>query len=408
MDIKKLISNLRDEEGDNNSFLHLTANEARLSKTARSFLDTQFAERYYMGKGDMGIVDLQPFTARGMSAVYDIITAAEDATKKMLNAASVNLSCLSGVHAMMCSYLSTTKPGDTVMTVAPKDGGHFATEGIIESTGRKQVFAAYDLENLKFDAKATAKVYHDSNARLFYMDVSYYVNPHNLEELRNELGDDAVIIYDASHTMGLILGGHFQDPLAEGADAISANTHKTLPGPHKGMIAFRDKEFADRANEIIDGSLYSTPQMHHLIALSITLLEMAEFGKEYSTQVVNNANAVGEAFSKLGYDVRKSNTGKYSDNHQAHIFIDDKGDRLKLYQSLLDNNISTNFDVILGGRLYIRFGTQEITRRGMKESEMNEIAHIIDSAFKGKNVLNEVRYLNGRFPNIEYSFDNLL
>lgn len=52
MDISKLISDLRTEESQNNSFLHLTANEARLSKTARGFLNTQFAERYYMGAGD--------------------------------------------------------------------------------------------------------------------------------------------------------------------------------------------------------------------------------------------------------------------------------------------------------------------------------------------------------------------
>jgi glycine/serine hydroxymethyltransferase len=104
------------------------------------------------------------------------VKAAEEATKEMLGAAEVNLNCLSGVHAMMCAILSTTEPGDTVMTVHHDHGGHFATKGIVDRIGRKHVFTpAYDYDALKFDAEAIAKTFKEQNCKALYMDVSYYL-----------------------------------------------------------------------------------------------------------------------------------------------------------------------------------------------------------------------------------------
>lgn len=323
MNIQNYLEEIKKEEKRNSKFLHLTANENQLSNTARMFLGSKIGERYYFGAGKDSIVDFGHFTALGFSGVEKLIDTAKEAAKEMLFAADVNLNILSGVHAMMCAISSTTEPGDTVITVPLEYGGHFATKGIIDRVGRKHIFADFDVENLKFDVSKIARKFKQAKAKAFYLDVSYYLNPHNLTEIREALGDEAIIIYDASHTMGLIMGQTFQVPLKEGANVICANTHKTLPGPHKGMIAFRDKELADKANLIIS-SFYSTPHITHLIALATTILEMKEFGKNYARQIIANSNAIAQAFEGLDYRVRKANTGRYSENHQAHIFLDDK------------------------------------------------------------------------------------
>ncbi len=405
MMIADLLKAIKLEEARNSVFLHLTANEAQMSQTARQFLGSKLSERYYAKPTYGDMTDLGVFTMLGLKKTSALVEAAEDAAKDMLGASVVNLSCLSGVHAMMCAILSTTKPGDTVMTVHHNDGGHFATIGILAAVGRKHIYAAYDRLNLQFDVEKTAELFRKSGASAFYMDVSYYLNPHNLKDLRAALGEEAVIIYDASHTMGLIMGQKFQAPLREGANVICANTHKTLPGPQKGMIAFRDKDFGEKANAIIKNSLYSSPHVHHMIALAITILELREFGSEYAQQIIANANAIGQSFTDRGYDVRKANTGRFSENHQAHVFIDTKGDRVDLYQKLLRNNISTNFDDPLGDRLYIRLGVQEATRRGMKEKEMEQIASFVDRAFNGESLADEVEGFTKQFSNIFYSFD---
>ncbi len=405
MNIDQFYSQIRAEEKRNEEFLHLTANEPLMSETARAFMNSKIADRYFMGAGEDSKVDLGPFTALGFPGVASLIEAAEEAAKEMLGAYTVNLNCLSGVHAMMCAILSTTEPGDVVMTVHHDHGGHFATKGILDRVGRKHVFAEYNFETLSFDVEKLTKKFKESGAKAFYMDVSYYLNPHNLREIREALGNDAIIIYDASHTMGLIMGQTFQNPFAEGADVICANTHKTLPGPHKGMIAFKDEKLGERANGIINSCLFSSPITHHLIALATTILEMKEFGQAYAQQILSNSNAIAQALSEKGYSLRKANTGRFSENHQAHLLTNDLGDYKKLYNQLFENNIAVNFDNLFDKGMFIRIGTQEITRRGMKAAEMKIIADFIDRSFKGENIQQEVRDFVSQFKNAHYSFD---
>jgi glycine hydroxymethyltransferase len=135
---------------------------------------------------------------------------------------------------------------------------------------------------------------------------------------------------------------------------------------------------------------------------------MKAYGKSYAKQVVANSNEIARVFENLDYEVRKANSGRYSDNHQAHIFIDNKGKYPDLYKTLIMNNISTNFDNPLGERVFIRIGTQEVTRRGMKEAEMKNIAHLMHRAMSGEDVKKEVIELNRAFANIHYSFDEML
>ncbi len=405
MNIQDFYSKIKKEEERNEKFLHLTANEPIMSNTARTFMSSRLNDRYYMGAGEDNKVDLGPFTAVGFPGISELISEAENATKDMLHAKHVNLNCLSGVHAMMCAILSTTEPGDVVMTVHHDHGGHFATKGILDRVGRRHVFASYDFELLSFDVESLKKTYHESGAKAFYMDVSYYLNPHNLSEIRKALGEEAIIIYDASHTMGLIMGQQFQAPLKEGANVICANTHKTLPGPQKGMIAFRDEELGQEANEIINGCLFSSPHTTSMIALATTILEMREFGINYAKQIISNSNSLALSLEKRGYKLRKANTGRYSENHQAHLFTESEGNYKDLYSKLFNNNIAVNFDNPLNQGLFIRLGTQEITRRGMKEQEMDKIADFIDRSFKGEVFPIEVEDFASRFKKVMFSFD---
>lgn len=407
MNIQQLYSRIHGDEKTDAKFLHLTSNEPYVSETARAFADSRIADRYYFGAGEDELVDFGAFTSLGMPGVAALVTAAEDAAKEMLGAAAVNLNCLSGVHAMMCAILSTTEPGDTVMTVHHDHGGHFATKGILDRIGRKHVSTSYNFDTLSFDAEGIAKTFKESGAKAFYMDVSYYLNPHNLREIRAALGDEAIIIYDASHTMGLIMGQQFQAPLKEGANVMCANTHKTLPGPQKGMIAFRDEALAKKANAIIDGCLYSSPHTASMIALSTTILEMKEFGQDYAKQVVANSNALGGAMAKRGYHVRKANTGRWSENHQVHVLTEKVGKYTDLWRRLYRNNINVNFDSpdVFKQGFFVRLGTQEITRRGMKEADMDQIADFLQRGLSGYDFADEVIAFVDKYRTAHYSFD---
>lgn len=385
--------------------LHLTANETLMSRTARSFLSSPLGDLYYMGGGDADhIVDFKPFTFRGMPEIQELVSHAEAALCTSLSAATVTLKMLSGLNAMTCAILSLTEPGDTVMTVDLKHGGHYATRPIVERTGRRHVSTTFDLEGLRFDVDKLAVDFHRSGARAFYIDVSYYLNPHNLRDIRAALGDEAMIIYDASHTLGLIMAGMFQNPLREGADVISANTHKTLPGPQKGLLAFGSPEIGERALGTI-GFLLSSTHTAATLALATTLMEMAYWGRPYAKQVIANANALGHAFEARGFTVRHANTGRVSENHQVHVMTERRGKYRDLYKALTRNDISLNFDEALGRGIYARIGTARITRAGMREQEMDRVADLVAAAFAGDDVLTAVHALTSSFSSVEYSFD---
>ncbi len=402
--MNKYLKALKKTENKYDSILHLTANENIMSPLAKIYYASQLGYRYNMlPLHNEEVFKSGNFAAKGMPELQDILNEGISKASKMLNAEFATLSCLSGVHAMMSSIISCTKVGDTIMTVPSKQGGHFCTKGVIELTGRKQILSEYDFENLTFDVEKLAKVFKENNAKALYLDTSVYVKPHPIREIRKALGEDAIIIYDASHTLGLIMGGQFQDPLKEGANVISSNTHKTLPGPHKGLIAFRDKDFGEKAESIIRGSLYSTIQSASTLALAITIIEFEKFGEEYAKQVIANSNALAKAIEKKGFEVRKINDNCYSMTHQAHIFIEK--DNVELVQQFLKNNISINTSRALGEKLFMRVGTQELTKLGMKEPDMRIIADFIKRVLDGENIGNEVINFKKKFNKVHYCFD---
>ena len=405
--IKSLLKEVQDDEYRNGNLLHLTANEPALSQLAKSYLSSELSSRYYFGGGDEeGVVDFQPSSFLGLSGVEALIREATESSASLLNGDSVNISCHSGLHAMLCSILSTTEVGDCVMSLSVEDGGHFSTSTIIQKLGRINIFASFDQANLRLNTHEIAYSVKLHNVKAIYLDASFYLNPHNLRELRDAVGEGVIIIYDASHTVGLMLGQQFQQPLLEGADIISANTHKTLPGPQKGMLVMRSKLLSEKVNGLIGGGLISSPHTAEMIALSITLLEMKEFGKEYASSIIENSRSLGASLLEKGYELRRANTGAVSENHQLHLYTDTIGDYRKLYQSFLSNNLSVNFSNTLGGRMFIRIGTQEITRRGMSHDEMSQIANFIDSSLRGKDVGDDVVAFNKVYNKVYYSYDN--
>ncbi|MEK4513962.1 hypothetical protein NSS64_01675 [Paenibacillus sp. FSL H8-0122] len=389
-------------ESDYDEILHLTANENVMSDLALHFYRSKLAHRYNMGEGVDGVFVHSNFAAKGMPEISELINDASVKLKVMLNAGLVNLNCLSGVHAMISVLLSTTDPGDQIMTVSSKHGGHFCTKGIVERSGRGHVFAEYDHANLTFSVDGIAEIFKKNNCKALYLDTSVLLKPHPIKLLREALGNEAIIIYDASHTIGLIMGGKFQSPLLEGANIIVANTHKTLPGPHHGLIAFRDEADAQDFNKIIHNNFYSSTHINSVIALAITIIEMDIWGKEYADQIIRNSNHLGSCLEQYGYNVRKLDQNKFTENHQLHVYV--KEENKIIVKRFLDNNMSVNTSKALGNDLFLRLGLQEVTRRGMKEKDIEQIAVFIKKILRDEYVKKDVIDFNSKFINVNYGF----
>jgi glycine/serine hydroxymethyltransferase len=411
--IHSLVNGVRKDEKEFLNSISLTAYENRMSKLCQSFLSTDLCHRYHLGamkdrrQENQNVVVSGDLMFQGLPGIYALEKAAQTAAQEMFSAAAMDFRPLSGVHAMLCTLASITEPGDLVYSIAPMNGGHFATKQIIERLGRRSRYLPWHQDNFSVDwdlwqqelkAELPKAIFLDLGAMLFRLPIA---------EIRELVGDRVSIVYDASHPLGLIAGGQFQNPLAEGCDILQGNTHKTFPGPQKGIILFRDRDLGDRIINSISSGLVSSQHTHHAVALYLATLEMQKFGKAYAQQTIGNAQILGRTLSEFGFNVVQ----KQGIHTNSNVILLEGMPSLNAYdmcRQLMACGLSSNARNLYQ-RTILRLGTQEITRRGMKEREMKQIAELFKRLLLDRESANviqsEVRDLNERFPNIHYSFD---
>tara|TARA_Y100000780_G_scaffold31570_1_gene25798 strand:- start:199 stop:987 length:789 start_codon:yes stop_codon:yes gene_type:complete len=249
---------------------------------------------------------------------------------------------------------------------------------------------------------------------------SVFLFPHPVKELADFLkGYNIHINYDAAHVAGLIAGGQFQDPLREGVDTMTMSTHKTLFGPQGGLVLAFEKD-ADAIKKATFPGLTSSHHIHHMAGKAVTFAEALEFGKEYASQTIKNAKLLAAELANLGFKVLGEKMG-YTNSHQTVVNVLDYGDGGKIEADLEKANIIVNRQLIPGDlkakRNYmspggIRLGTSEITRLGMKESEMQQIASLIKQVIidkkDPKEITSQVIDFRKNYQKTEYCFDNKL
>jgi glycine hydroxymethyltransferase len=169
------------------------------------------------------------------------------------------------------------------------------------------------------------------------------------------------------------------------------------------------KEYAEKIDKAVFPGLQGGPIENAIAAKAVCFHEamQPEF-KEYARQIVKNAKVLADELAALGFRLVSGGT----DTHLILIDLTSKGITGKEAQLALEqagiicNKNTIPYDTqkpfITSG---IRLGTPSITTRGMKESEMKEIAHMIakvlekpnDSELKLK-IRKEAEELCSQFP----------
>jgi glycine hydroxymethyltransferase len=397
------------------NLLPLAANENCMSDLAKSFHASGLSEKYLLGtladRKDRTIMVKGDLMLNGLTAVSDLEACATAVAKRLFAAEAVEFRPLSGVHAMMCSLLALTDPGDVVYSIDPLNGGHFATRHLLQRMGRPSQYLPWDEDNWTIDVNALRTEVTKTNQKTaIFLDHGTPLFPLPITELKDALGKTSLVVYDASHTLGLMAGGHFQCPLTEGADVLQGNTHKTLPGPQKGMILTRDTALGDQLSDALCSGLVSSQHTHHAIALYITLLEMGQFGRAYARQAVENAQVLAEALRQKGFQL-VARHGLATASHLLLIKGFPEGEGYAACHRLLTCGISANARRSSHGEI-LRIGTQEMTRRGMGPTDMRRAADLIGRALRtgesAKKLQWEVEEFMLAFKEAKYSFDAML
>jgi hypothetical protein len=184
-------------------------------------------------------------------------------------------------------------------------------------------------------------------------------------------------MYDMSSVAGLIASGAFQPDISEHADIITSSTSKTMHAPDHGMILFNDQKYESRVLDAVMPLLTSNTHPQEMAALGVALSEIAEFGPKYADQTVRNAKALAAALHERGLKVLYADEG-YTQSHQFLVeFPDPKLAVSHLGRAgILCTSCPLPWD-LPKQKSGLRIGTQVVTRRGMKESDMEALAKAI-------------------------------
>ena len=419
---EKVFSSLEKHHNWFENSIPLIASENIPSPAVREAVMSDFGNRYAEGWPGERVY-------AGCTHIDEVEIQCMELAKRLFDAEFADVRAVSGVVANLAIYSSYSNPGDVMIASSIPAGGHIShgkkehsgTAGLVH--GLDIEFFAFDPEEMTLDVdKTKAKVEdlksQDRLPKIAMFGGSVFLFPHPVKELADFLkGHDMHINYDAAHVAGLIAGGKFQDPLREGTDTMTMSTHKTLFGPQGGLVLGFDRHEESIKKAMFPG-LTSSHHIHHMAGKAVAFAEALEFGKDYAAQTINNAKALASELNNVGFKVLGEKRG-YTESHQTVVNVLDFGDGGTIEADLEKANIIVNRQLIPGdlkaNRHYmhpggIRLGTSEITRLGMKESEMKEIASMIKDVVIDKKepgeMTGKIAEFRKEFQKTQYCFDN--
>lgn len=373
--------------------VNLIPSENIMSPHVRSLLSSEIGHRYtspdrfYMGT----------------KLIDEIETLGEEIALNLFKAKTADLRPLSGHVADWIFLANLTRRGDVIMCISPDNGGYpgIWKKGLSHILDLRVIPFPFskDIMNIEVDEarEAIAKV----KPKVLIFGASLFLFPNPVKELTEVAKDvGAHIGFDGSHVLGLIAGGEFQQPLEEGSSALFGSTHKSFFGPQGGIL-LADDEVGSILKEKIYPAFVDNAHWNRIAALTLALAELKEFGSEYAKQIIRNSQTLARSLANNALPISGSTQG-YTMSHQVLMDFGGYKHGRRVAEKLARSNIIADCGV--------RLGASEVTRRGMKEDEMEKIAQLISEAIVGsrppEKIKKDVKQLAEDFQTVSYCFES--
>lgn len=396
---------IQSEKKRQNQYINLIASENYTSNCVMqaqgSILTNKYAEgypnnRYYEG---CKYVDL-------------IEEIAINRAKKLFNANYANVQPHSGTQANLAVYTALINPGDTILSMNLKHGGHLSHGYKANLSGKLYNIINYGLNKIEhIDYEQIEKLSKKYKPKLIIGGFSSYSGICNWKKMRQIANKyNSYLLVDMAHIAGLVATDLYPSPLPY-AHVVTTTTHKTLAGPRGGMILSCEdnKTLHKKLDRAVFPGGQGGPMMHVIAAKAIAFKEaMSKNFKIYQKQTIKNAKTMTKIFIKKKYKVISGNTK----NHMILINLSNKKiTGLEASNALYNANIVINKNLIPYDKHKstvtsgIRLGTPAITRRGFKKNEIKKVTYwIIDILNNIKNkvktikIKKKVKNLCNKFP----------
>ena len=337
---------------------------------------------------------------------------AVERAKKLFRAQHANVQPLSGSPMNQAVYMACLAPGDTVLAMDLSHGGHLTHGAPVSCMGRIFNFVRYKTlpADGRIDYDAVRAIAREVRPKMVLCGHSSYPRELDYAQFRSIASDvGALVMADVSHVGGLIAGGALNNPLDHGFDVVTTTTHKSLRGPRGGMILC-SSALAPKIDAAVFPGMQGGPHMNAVAGIAVTMKLAAEPAfKQYAQQVIRNAQALAAELKDRGCRLITGGT-------ENHLMVIDTVQSFdidgRVAETALDAaGLTVNKQVIPDDPRPplrpsgIRLGTPALTTRGLKETEMKEVARWMVEAMRSHAdtsrlhaLHDEVRALCRRFP----------
>jgi glycine hydroxymethyltransferase len=333
-----------------------------------------------------------------------------DRALQLFGGEAANVQPHSGASANMAVYLACLQPGDTFLAMNLAHGGHLTHGMHLNFSGKMYQCVHYGVrqDDERIDYDQVVRLAREHKPKILIAGASAYSRVIDFARFAEIAAEHKMLfMVDMAHIAGLIAGDQHPSPVPW-ADFVTSTTHKTLRGPRSGFILSK-KEWAPKVNQAVFPGLQGGPLMHVIAAKAIAFGEALKPAfKGYTSQVVANARTLAHELLRRQFRLVSGGT----DNHLVLVDVTSRGLTGKQAEKALDaagitvNRNGIPFDtrppLDPSG---IRIGTPALTTRGMRETEMRQIAGWIgevlaapDDTSVQHRVRNAVLELGKHFP----------
>ena len=420
--------------------INLIPSEMTASPMVRMLSVMDPAFRYAEHRPSKAFYDAEVFYYQGTDFIAEVERLLEAELRKFLGCEEVETRLISGqmanvaVFSAMLDYINRAdrkaepRRIARVMNHHLGKGGHLSAQpmgGLRDYVARDPHTERPAVVNFpvladnpyKADVPATLRLIDQCRPELIIFGKSMVLHTEPVAEVRSFLdaeGIDAVVMYDMAHVLGLV-GSHFQQPFAEGADIVTGSTHKTFFGTQRGLAATGFHE-DDQRYELWEAlrrrTFPGSVSNHHLgtlVGLLMAAYEMNHFKDPYQKQVLANAKAFAAALAECGLDVAGDPGISFTQTHQVVLRVG-YGRGSEVASRLEASNIICNYQACPDEEGFtaagaLRMGTAEMTRFGMVEDDFRALAPLVQVAVASEtNVRDQVAAMRQRFSRLKFCF----
>lgn len=348
----------------------------------------------------------------GLEAIEEIEVIAAELAAEVFNARYAEIRVGSGALANLYGFMALAKPGDHIIAPPPAVGGHVThhAAGCAGLYGLVTHPAPVNADGYTIDLEGLRALALRVKPRLITIGGSLNLFPHPVPEIRaiaDEVG--AHVLFDAAHQCGIIAGGVWANPLAQGAHLMTMSTYKSLGGPAGGLIVTNDAAIAERLDAIAFPGMTANFDAAKSAALAITLLDWRDHGPAYAQAMVDLSQALAQALADLGLPVFAAERGS-TQSHQFAIKAKAFGGGQAASRTLrkagfLACGIGLPLPEVAGDLNGLRIGTPELVRRGVTPADAPALAALIAEGLRSNDpasVAPRTRALRQRFDGLHH------